>query len=287
VDLPANVRRLHQQIAPCTLCPRRCSVDRAAGQVGACRIGAEPVVASAGPHFGEEPVLVGRGGSGTIFLSGCNLDCVFCQNFDISHSTDGRRLSPEEIAALALRLARGGCENINFVTPTHVAHALAEAIVLARSAGLAVPIVYNCGGYESVETLALLEGLVEIYMPDFKYADAEAGRKYSGVPDYPAVATVALAEMYRQTGPLQTDGRRVATRGVLVRHLVLPGDLAASREVIETVARAAPGCALNVMAQYRPCFRAEEYPELCHRPSSGEIRSLQELADARGVQRPE
>ena len=287
MDLPANVRRLQERIAPCTLCPRRCSVDRRAGEVGAGRIGAEPVVASAGPHFGEEPVLVGRGGSGTIFLSGCNLDCVFCQNADISHSADGRWLSPEEIAALALRLARGGCENINFVTPTHVAHALAEAIVRARSAGLAVPIVYNCGGYECVETLALLEGLVEIYMPDFKYADAEAGRKYSGVPDYPAVATAALAEMYRQVGPLQTDGRRVATRGVLVRHLVLPGDLAAGREVIETVARTAPGCALNVMAQYRPCFRAGDYPELCRRPSPGEIHALQELADTRGLRRAE
>lgn len=287
MELPANVRRLRERIAPCVLCPRRCQVDRTAGQVGACRIGAEPVVASAGPHFGEEPVLVGRGGSGTIFLSGCNLDCVFCQNADISHSTDGRAMSPTQIAAVALRLADIGCENINFVTPTHVNHALAEAIALARAGGLTVPVVYNCGGYESVETLRLLEGLIEIYMPDFKYADAAAGRKYSGVPDYPDVATAALEEMYRQVGPLQTDARHVATRGLLVRHLVMPNDLARSREVIETVARVAPGSALNVMGQYRPCFRADEYPELRARPAGEEIRRLQAHALSRGLQGPQ
>ena len=287
VNLPDNVFRLREMISPCRLCPRRCNVDRQAGQVGACRIGAEPVVASGGPHFGEEPVLVGRGGSGTIFLSGCNLDCVFCQNHDISHTADGRRMPPRQIAAMALRLAAGGCENVNFVTPTHVSGALAEAIVLARAAGLTVPIVYNCGGYESVETLRLLEGLVEVYMPDFKYADADAGRKYSGVPDYPEVASAALAEMHRQVGPLQTDDRGVATRGVLVRHLVLPGDLARSREVVETVARLAPRCALNVMAQYRPCFRAAEFPELQGRPSSEEVRTLRQHAAELGLSRPE
>jgi putative pyruvate formate lyase activating enzyme len=275
-ELPENVRRLRERIAPCTLCPRACSVDRSAGRVGACRIGAEAVVASAGPHFGEEPVLVGR-----------NLHCVFCQNADISHSNEGREMLPGQIASVALRLQGGGCENVNFVTPTHVAHALAEAIVLARAAGLTVPIVYNCGGYESVETLDLLAGLVEIYMPDFKYADADAGRKYSGAPDYPAVAAAALAEMYRQVGPLETDGRGVARRGLLVRHLVMPGDLARSREVIDIVARTAPGAALNVMAQYRPCFRAKEYPELCRRPRLEEVRDLQAAADARGLRRPE
>jgi putative pyruvate formate lyase activating enzyme len=286
-DLPDNVRRLREMISSCGLCPRRCGVDRAAGQVGACRIAAEAKVASAGPHFGEEPVLVGRGGSGTIFLVGCNLDCVFCQNFDISHSDRGREMLPAQLAAVALRLARSGCENVNFVTPTHVAHAVAEAILRARSAGLTVPVVYNCGGYESVETLRLLAGLVEVYMPDFKYADADAGRKYSGVPDYPDVATAALEEMYRQVGPLRTDGRGVATRGVLVRHLVLPGDLARSREVVDIVARTAPGAALNVMAQYRPCFRADEYPELRVRPDLREVRCLREWAASRELRAPE
>ena len=165
--MPRNIVRLERIIRDCTLCPRRCRVDRTAGEVGACRIGREAVVASAEPHFGEEPVLVGRGGSGTIFFAGCNLDCVFCQNYDISHSTEGTCSSPERIAEIACGLAEMGCENINFVTPTHVAHAVARAVRIARSRGMKLPVVYNCGGYESVETLELLAGLVEMYMPDF------------------------------------------------------------------------------------------------------------------------
>jgi len=286
-DLPDNALRLRERISPCRLCPRQCGVDRAAGEVGACRIGAEAVVASAGPHFGEEPVLVGRGGSGTIFFSGCNLDCVFCQNADISHVSDGQRMQPGRIASLALALEARGCENVNFVTPTHVSHAIAEAILAARAAGLTVPVVYNCGGYESVETLGLLEGLVEIYMPDFKYADAQAGATYSGVSDYPEVATAALGEMHRQVGPLETDPRGLAVRGVLVRHLVLPGDLARSRSAIETIARTAPGCALNVMAQYRPCFRAGQFPKLQQRPDPQAVHSLRQLASSLGLQRPD
>ena len=258
-------------------------MDRTAGELGACRIGAEAVVASGGPHFGEEPCLVGRGGSGTIFLAGCNLDCVFCQNFDISHSGDGVWMSAEQIAEIALDLQRQGCENVNFVTPTHVAHALAEAVVIARSKGLTVPVVYNCGGYESVETLGLLEGLVDVYMPDFKYADAAAGAKYSGVEDYPTVASGALAEMYRQLGDWQADAHGVAQRGVLVRHLVLPGDLARSRDVIDMVAAAAPGCAINVMGQYRPCYRAAEFPPLNARPKLEDVVSLREYAGGLGL----
>jgi len=283
--VPDNVTALREIICDCALCPRRCGADRTAGQVGACGIGAEAVVASAGPHFGEEPVLVGTGGSGTIFLAGCNLDCVFCQNYDISHSAAGRPASPQKIASMALRLAELGCVNVNFVSPTHVAHALAEAIVLARAAGLSVPVVWNCGGYESVRALELLAGLVEIYMPDFKYADAAAGERYSGAGDYPARARSALAEMYRQVGPLEVDDGGVAGRGVLVRHLVLPGDIADSRRVIETVAAAAPGCAINVMGQYRPCFRADEFPELRGFPAPDTVRSLREYAVSKGLAR--
>jgi len=260
-------------------------VDRAAGEVGSCGCGAEALVASAGAHFGEEAVLVGRGGSGTIFLAGCNLHCLFCQNYDISQMRHGRPASPAAIAAAALSLERGGCENINFVTPTHLAHAVAEAVWLARRGGLTVPVVYNCGGYEAVETLRLLEGLVEIYMPDFKYADPAAGRKYSGVDDYPQVAEAALAEMYRQVGPLRTDPRGVATRGVLVRHLVMPGDLARSRDVLDAVARAAPACAINVMGQYRPEYRAEEFPELLARPAPAEVSALRRRAESLGLVR--
>jgi len=283
--MPENVLRLRRMLRRCELCPRRCGVDRTRGETGACRIGAEAVLTSAGPHFGEERVLVGRGGSGTIFFAGCNLDCVFCQNADISHASDGRRVSAEELAEAALALRRAGCENINFVTPTHVAHAVAEAIVLLRRGGCGAPAVYNAGGYESVEALHLLEGLIEIYMPDFKYADAETGRRYSGVPDYPSVAEAALAEVFRQVGPLRLDAGGVAQRGVLVRHLVMPGDLARSRAVIDAVARAAPGCAINVMNQYRPAYRAAEFPELASRVPQAEVDALRAYAARRGLVR--
>ena len=282
-EIPKNVARLREMIRDCTLCPRRCGVDRTAGQLGACGVAEAAVVASAGPHFGEEPALVGSGGSGTIFFCGCNLGCVFCQNYDISHSVDGRPCPPAKIASLALGLERRGCENINFVTPTHVAHAVAEAIEIARSQGLTVPIVYNCGGYESAETLALLDGLIEIYMPDFKYASADAAQKYSGAANYPAAAERALAEMFRQTGPLKLDGRGVATGGVLVRHLVMPGDIALSREVIDIVSRTAPACTINVMAQYRPAYRAAEFPQLTARPGAAEVESLRRRAAEAGL----
>lgn len=283
--MPSNIARLGQIVHDCTLCPRNCHVDRAGPKRGACRIGLTARVDSVGPHFGEEPVLVGRGGSGTIFLSACNLDCVFCQNADISHSAAGRELAPKELAGAAVRLERAGCENVNFVTPTHVSHAVAEAVWSARAMGLTVPVVYNCGGYESVETLRLLEGLVEIYMPDFKYATAEAGRKYSGVPDYPTVADAALAEMFRQVGRLQLDRCGVAVRGVLVRHLVMPGDLAGSREVIARVAKIAPGCAINVMGQYHPAHRAAGFDELMSCPSAAQVRQLRDFAMSLGLVR--
>jgi len=281
--LPANIKLLRRVIRDCTLCARNCHVDRAAGELGACKVASQAVVASYGPHFGEEQPLVGSGGSGTIFFSGCNLGCVFCQNCDISQSVAGQVMTPARIASIALSLADRGCENVNFVSPSHVAHAMAEAIWLARRDGLKVPVVYNTGGYDSPETLTLLEGLVEIYMPDFKWASAEAGAKYSKVTDYPRAAAAALAEMYRQVGPLQTDERGVATRGVLVRHLVMPGDLAGSRKVIEMVAGAAPGSAINVMGQYRPAYRAADFPELLDRPSRAEIQALRSWAVSVGL----
>lgn len=283
-QIPQNVKQLQEKLRKCDLCPRHCAIDRTAGQLGACRIGHLAKIASAMPHFGEEPVLVGNGGSGTIFFSGCNLDCLFCQNFDISHSSPGQELQPEEIAELALQLARKGCENINFVTPTHVSHAVAEAIVISRSRGLSIPTVYNCGGYESVQTLRLLESLIDIYMPDFKYADAVAAQQYSGVPDYPNIATLALEEMYRQVGPLQCTSDGIATRGLLVRHLVMPNDIAGSKKVIDIVARTAPCSAINIMAQYRPAYRAWEFPELTSHPSSETIRSLRQYATHSGLQ---
>jgi putative pyruvate formate lyase activating enzyme len=293
-DAADNLVALRSLTRDCTLCPRACRVNRAAGEIGACRIGANPVVASAGPHFGEEPVLVGsatgthgfgfRGGSGTIFFAGCNLDCVFCQNYDISHSDAGRTVTPDQLARLALALQKRGCVNVNFVTPTHIAHAVAEAILVARADGLTVPTVFNTGGYDAVETLRLLDGLVDVYMPDFKYGDADAGRKYSGVDDYPQTATAALAEMFRQAGPLQVEDG-VARRGVLVRHLVIPQHLAHSRTVVDLVASAAPGCAINVMAQYRPEFRAAQHAELLATVDLDDVEALRDYATERGLVR--
>ena len=278
-ELPENITRLKNALRACTLCPRNCRVDRSIGQRGACGIAAEARVASTMPHFGEESVLVGRGGSGTIFFAGCNLHCAFCQNYDISQTDSGRPCSPRQIAELALSLAQDGCENINFVTPTHVAHAVAEAIVLARHLGLTLPTVYNCGGYESLNTLRSLEGLIDIYMPDFKYAADASGRTYSEVDDYPTVAAAALAEMFRQTGPLQIDQNGLARRGLLVRHLVLPHNLADSQKVIDLIAQHAPGCTVNIMAQYRHAFRAHEFPELMEYPSRRDIQDLRQYAD--------
>ena len=240
-------------------------------------------MANHGPHFGEERVLVGRGGSGTIFFQGCNLACVFCQNHDISQQDGGEPMQAADLAELMLQLQARGCENVNLVTPTHVAHAAAEAIALARGCGLRLPTVYNCGGYESLETLKLLEGLIEIYMPDIKYADAAVAMRYSGVENYPAVAEVALAEMHRQVGLLKLDSRGIAQRGVLVRHLVMPGDLACGRGVIEAVARAAPGAAINIMAQYHPAHHAAEFPELLGHVRMQDVQSLRDYAKECGL----
>jgi len=282
-DMPENVKQLRTMLKSCRLCPRRCHVDRTNGELGACGIGASAVVSSAQPHFGEESILVGSGGSGTIFFSGCNLECVFCQNCDISQSNQGQTVTSDDIAELAARLHQLGCENINFVTPTHIAHTVAETIVIMRRNGIDLPTVYNCGGYESLEVLRLLQGLIDIYMPDFKYADADMGLKYSGVEDYPDIATQALEEMYRQAGPIQLDQNQVAQKGVLVRHLVLPHAESNSQNTIDLVAQSAPGCTINVMGQYRPCYRAGEFPQLNAYPSPHTIQNLRQYAAQRGL----
>jgi putative pyruvate formate lyase activating enzyme len=226
---------------------------------------------------------VGVHGSGTIFLAGCNLGCVFCQNYDISHHCEGRPASVSEIVAMMLHVQSVGCHNINFVTPTHFTPQLAEAIVAAREQGLHVPIVYNCGGYESVEMLRLLDGLIEIYMPDMKYADPSAAEKFSSAPDYPAANQEAVREMWRQVGDLEIiDG--IARRGLLVRHLVLPGDLAGSRKIIDFLAHEVSGNTyINVMEQYRPCFKACNFPELSRRPTRAEIELAREYAVEKGL----
>jgi putative pyruvate formate lyase activating enzyme len=260
---------------PCMLCPRACGTDRPSGESGRCGIGALPLVASVGPHFGEEPCLVGSGGSGTIFLSGCNLLCAFCQNHDISHGRAGRAAIPLEIAGAMLALQRRGCENVNFVTPTHVTPWLMEAVRRARLDGLTVPVVYNCGGYERAETLRLLEDTVDIYMPDAKFWDPDVAARYTGARDYPERMCCALKEMHRQVGDLEiVEG--VARRGLLVRHLVMPNGVAGSRQVLRFLAEeVSPRTCVNVMEQYRPLYHARRYPEIA-RPITDE-----EYAEAR------
>jgi putative pyruvate formate lyase activating enzyme len=241
-------------------------------------------VSSSGPHFGEEAPLVGAGGSGTIFLSHCNLGCLFCQNEDISHGGGGRITTPQAIASTMLGLQKRGCHNINFVTPTHQAPFLLEAVLLAIPQGLKVPVVWNCGGYESMESLTLLDGIVDIYMPDFKYWDEEPARRYSLAGNYPEVARAALKEMHRQVGILTMDNEGVALRGLLIRHLVMPGEIAGTGKFVEWAARElSPDTYVNIMAQYHPSFRAHEFPELNRRITAQEYRRAVEAGRRAGL----
>jgi len=278
-----SVYQLWDSMNPCILCPRKCKVYRSKGQTGFCGIADMPVVSSVGPHFGEETVLVGTGGSGTIFFAGCNLGCMFCQNFDISHHCHGRQLTIERLAESMLELQNYGCSNINFVTPTHVVAAIAAAIELAKKDGLGLPIVYNTGGYDLVETLKLLSGFVDIYMPDMKYSDSAVAEQLSDAADYPEVNRAAVKEMHQQVGDLQTENG-LATRGLLVRHLVLPNGLAGSFEIIDFLAeQISPSTTINVMDQYRPCFKASSHPKINRRPTLQEIESVRQYAIEKGL----
>ncbi len=250
------------RMAECDLCPRQCGVDRTGrleeAGLGFCRTGEKPVVSSYNAHFGEESPLVGERGSGTIFFTHCNLKCAFCQNDDISLLGRGQEISIDDLAAIMLHLKSQGCHNINFVTPTHqTAHILA-ALPAAIEGGLDLPLVYNCGGYESVETLKLLDGIVDIYMPDLKFADPKVAARVCAAPDYFERAKAAVREMHRQVGDLILDENGLAVRGLIVRHLVLPNDQAGTKAVVEFLAGLSKDTYLNVMAQYRPCGRAPE-----------------------------
>jgi putative pyruvate formate lyase activating enzyme len=270
----------------CEICPNSCRVDRTAGKRGRCRTADGIVVSAADLHFGEEPCLVGRGGSGTIFLTACNLSCRYCQNYDISQLDRGKPISESELVRLMLGLQMRGAENINFVSPTHQAAQLFHAVQKARSKDLKVPIVYNCGGYENPRFLRELESLVDIYMPDFKYASDEAARRYSGVDGYADACRAALKEMYRQVGDLRLSANGTAETGLLVRHLVLPGGIAGSRAVIDfLVSEVSPRTYLNIMDQYHPAFRAGEFTELSRRVSRFEVEEVVEYARKRGMTR--
>lgn len=290
VFLPANadafsdsVHKLAACMNPCVLCPRKCRVHRSEVGKGFCGIGEKAVVSSVGPHFGEESVLVGFGGSGTIFFAGCNLGCVFCQNFDISHHRHGHEMTIEQLARAMLELQNYGCSNINLVTPTHVVAAIMAAVELARTKGLVLPIVYNSGGYDSVETLKLLAGSIDIYMPDMKYADSTVAGELSEAPDYPEVNRAAVKEMHKQVGDLEVEGG-LARRGLLVRHLVLPNRLAGSFEIIDFLSeQISSKTMINIMDQYRPCFEASLHSKINRRPTSDEIESVRQYAIDKGL----
>lgn len=284
-ELGRRVKRAHDILSRCTLCPRRCEVDRLKGEMGFCGAGAMAKVASFGPHFGEEGPLVGTHGSGTIFFSGCNLKCCFCQNYDISHLGGGREVGREDVAGMMLKLEERGCHNINLVTPTHFLPQALAAIETAGAGGLSIPIVYNCGGYEDVKALELLDGVVDIYMPDFKFWREEPARVYCDAPDYRDVARIALAEMQRQVGDLVIkDG--IAFRGLLIRHLVMPGSSRDAADIFEFIAeQISPRAFVNVMAQYRPCYRADEHDEIASPLARSEFEEALTAARRSGLER--
>jgi putative pyruvate formate lyase activating enzyme len=285
-ELERRANEAWSRLEACELCPHRCKANRLKGELGFCKTAGQAIVASYGPHFGEEAPLVGRRGSGTVFFSRCNLSCVFCQNYDISHLGAGEAVTPEFLAFVFLALQEDGCHNINLVSPSHVVPFILKALVLAAGEGLTLPLVYNSGGYDALGTLRLLEGVVDIYMPDFKYWDAGVAKRLSGAADYPQVARAAIKEMHGQVGDLTISPGGIATRGLLVRHLVLPGGLAGTgrcmRFLAEEISR---NTYVNVMAQYRPCGTASRHPPLDRRITPAEYAEAVDLAREAGLVR--
>lgn len=285
-QLTSRAQQAVELLKDCRLCPRACHVDRLAGEPGVCRTGARARVASVHPHFGEEAPLVGSAGSGTIFLSSCNLLCSFCQNFEISHLREGDDVEPQQLAAMMLRLMKLGCHNINFVTPSHVVPQILQALVVAVGQGLNLPLVYNSGGYDSADTIRLLDGVFDIYMPDFKFWEENRATRYCRAPDYREQATAAIREMHRQVGDLVMDNAGIAVRGLLVRHLVMPNGLAGTREVMTFLAgEISPDTYVNVMAQYHPCGKAADDPLIDRRITPAEYAAAVRQTVAAGIKR--
>lgn len=283
--LAQRVEEARKRLQACTLCPRVCRANRLEGEVGECGVGRYALVSSHGPHFGEERVLRGTHGSGTVFFAGCNLRCLYCQNYEISQLKWGSETPPEELAEIFLDLQRMGCHNLNLVTPSHVVAQILEALGIAVEKGFRLPIVYNTSAYDSVQALKLLDGVVDIYMPDLKYSDSRVAEKYSGIKHYWEVARVAFREMHRQVGDLVLENG-LAKRGLLIRHLVLPNDIAGSKRVLEFIAgELSQDSWVNVMAQYYPAHRAHEYPELSRRITHEEYGAVVEYAKELGLHR--
>lgn len=272
-ELEARIEKGLALMESCHLCPRQCGVNRLEGETGYCRTGKRARVASFNAHFGEEAPLVGNSGSGTIFFSSCNLLCSFCQNYDISHLNQGVEVESARIAAMMIDLMKKGCHNINFVTPTHTVVQILEALIPAVEQGLNVPLVYNSGGYESVETLALLDGVFDIYMPDFKFWEDGWAERFCKAPDYRERAKAALKEMHRQVGDLLVDSEGIAVQGLLIRHLVMPNEVAGTDRVMDFLANEISlETYVNVMDQYRPCGNADADELINRRLTSEEFR---------------
>ena len=285
-ELDERAKTLEERLRSCDLCPRNCGVNRLDGETGVCGVGRKAWVTSHGPHYGEEDPLRGWKGSGTIFFSGCNLNCLYCQNADISQQLTGVKVSAKTLANMMLELENRGCHNINLVSPTHVAAQILLAVAYAVNLGLRLPIVYNTGGYDSIPTLKMLDGVIDIYMPDMKYSEAEVGSKYSGISEYPRINQEAVLEMHRQVGDLRLNPRGIAERGLLIRHLVLPENLAGSRATLEFLAnKVSLNTYINIMDQYRPAYQAFRHPELNRRITRSEYQDVIDLAKNLGLTR--
>jgi len=285
-ELAQRVRRAYRFLEACTLCPYACKVNRIEGEIGFCRVDARLRVAGFAPHFGEEAPLVGQHGSGAIFFSYCNMGCVFCQNYDINLEGAGKDISTDELADYMLALQAQKCHNINLISPTHYIPQILEGVLKAVEKGLSIPLVYNCGGYESVSALQLLRGVVDIYLPDVKYSDNSTAQKYSKIPQYFEAVKAALKEMYRQVGDLQINDAGLAERGLLARHLVMPENLAGTEEVVRFIAEEiSRDTYIHLMDQYQPAYKATQFRELKRRITPLEHRRALELAKNAGLYR--
>ena len=272
-ELEKRIKKAYQLFSPCQICPHKCKVNRNEGELGICRSGEEVIISSYNAHFGEEPPLSGRFGSGTIFFTNCNLKCVYCQNYPISQLGNGNKVSLLKLAKIMLELQEKKCHNLNLVTPTHFVYQILQSIKIAIELGLHIPIVYNTRAYESVHTLKLLKGVVEIYLPDARYANNRIAEKYSAAPNYFEVMKMALKEMHRQVGDLLIDKNGIAVSGLIVRHLILPEGQSGTRKIMNFIAQEISlHTYISLMAQYFPAFKAEQYAKLSRRISSEEYR---------------
>jgi putative pyruvate formate lyase activating enzyme len=282
-EIKKRIAKLKEIIRDCHLCPHNCKVNRLKGKTGVCKSDSRLKVASYGPHFGEEAPLVGTKGSGTIFFSNCSLECVYCQNYDISQKGHGQYMSPKEVADIMLNLQKRGCHNINFVTPTHMVYGIMKAVDKAIEQGLKIPLVYNTGGYDSVKTLKLLDGIIDIYMPDIKYADNKLAQKYSNAPDYFDIVKKAVTEMQKQVNDLEiVDG--IAKKGLLVRHLVLPENISGTEKIIDFITNnISENTYFNLMKQYYPSYKADKYTKLNQKINNRKYQLLKSYANQKGL----